>query len=68
VERWKAWDEVWCMREGFEEVVYLQKIVIPTQDTRRDKHTSLKIKWTSKLSLLFQTTVINKKNINKEQS
>ena len=33
---------------------------LPTQDTRRDEHTSLKIKWTSKLNLLSQTTAVNK--------
>jgi hypothetical protein len=60
VERWKAWDEVSLMREGFQEVVYLQKIVVPARDTRRDEYTSLKIKWTSKLSLLSQTTAVNK--------
>jgi hypothetical protein len=60
VERWKAWDEVLLMREGFQEVVYLQKIVVPARDTRRDEYTSLKIKWTSKLILLSQTTAVNK--------
>jgi hypothetical protein len=48
------------MREGCQEVVYLQKIVVPARDTRRDEYTSLKIKWTSKLSLLSQTTAVNK--------
>ena len=40
VERCKAWDEVLLMREGFQEVVYLQRIVVPAQDTRKDKYTS----------------------------
>jgi len=48
------------MREGCQEVVYLQKIVVPARDTRRDEYTSLNIKWTSKLSLLPQITAVNK--------
>ena len=28
MEIWKAWDEVLLMREGFQQVVYLQKIVV----------------------------------------
>jgi hypothetical protein len=60
VERWKAWDEVLYVREGCQEVVYLQKIVVHARDTRRDEYKSLKIKWTSKLSLLSQTIAVNK--------
>jgi hypothetical protein len=35
MERWKAWDEVFLMREGFQEVVYLHKIVVPARDTKK---------------------------------
>jgi hypothetical protein len=48
------------MREGFQEVVYLQKIVVPSRDTRKDKYTSLNLKWKRKLRLLSQTTAVNK--------
>jgi hypothetical protein len=48
VERWKAWDEVLSMREGCQEVVYLQKIVVPARDTRKDEYTSPIFQWTSK--------------------
>jgi hypothetical protein len=57
VERWKASNEVSLMREGFQEVVYLQNIVVPARDTRRDEHTSLNIKWTRNLSFISQTIV-----------
>jgi hypothetical protein len=60
VERWKAWDEDLLMREGFQEVVYMQKILVPTQDTKINEYTSLKIKWKINLSLVSQTTVVNK--------
>jgi hypothetical protein len=48
LERWKDWDEVFSMREGFQEVVYLHKIVVPAQDTRKDEYTSPIFQWTSK--------------------
>jgi hypothetical protein len=48
------------MVNGFQVLEYLRKIVVPARDTRRDKYTSSNIKWTSKLSLLSQTTAVNK--------
>jgi hypothetical protein len=48
VERWKDWDEVFSKREGFQEVVYLQKIVVPTRDTRKDEYTRPIFQWKRK--------------------
>ena len=54
------------MVNGFQPLEYLQKIVVPSRDTRRDKYTSSKIKWTRKLSLMSQTTAVNKSIYQKE--
>jgi hypothetical protein len=58
VERCKAQDEVFLMREGCQEVVYLQKIFVPACDIRRDEYTRLEIKWTRHLILLSQNTAV----------
>jgi hypothetical protein len=67
VDIWKAWDEILLMRESFQEVLYLQKIVVPARDIRRDEHTSLKIKWKRNLNLLSQTTAIKNEYISKNK-
>ena len=59
--KWKvAWEQVSEVVNGFQVLEYLRKIVVPSRNTRRDKYTNSKIKWTSKLSLLSQTTAVNK--------
>jgi hypothetical protein len=55
-----AWKQVSEMVNDCQVLEYLWKIVVPARDTRRDKYASSKIKWTSKLSLLSQTTEVNK--------
>jgi hypothetical protein len=55
-----AWKQVSEMVNDFQVLEYLRKIVVPARDTRRDKYTSSNIKWKSKLSLLSQTTKVNK--------
>ena len=59
--KWKvAWKQVSEMFNDCQVIEYLWKIVVPARETRRDKYTSSKIKWTRKLSLLSKNTTINK--------
>jgi hypothetical protein len=47
--KWKvAWKQVLEMVNGCQVLEYPWKIVVPARDTRKDKYTSSKIKWTSK--------------------
>jgi hypothetical protein len=47
--KWKvAWERVLEIVNGCQVLEYLQKIVVPARDTRKDKYTSQNIQWTSK--------------------
>jgi hypothetical protein len=48
------------MVNGFQVLEYMWKIIVPSQDKRREKYTSSKIKWKIKLILLSQNTKVNK--------
>ena len=47
--KWKmVWKQVLMMVNGCQMLEYLQNIVVPTQEKRKDKYTSSIFQWTSK--------------------
>jgi hypothetical protein len=55
----KAWERVWMVANGFQEIRTPAKNVVPSRDTRTSRAYMYNVRWKCRLSLLSLIAVVN---------